>query len=117
MSCRECHLSCESQIRKIFSICIILTCNNMRVIDVVEEAARFESECESLYFADFRGEANIHWNHSEVCKAARISDRPDCRCSRAIFSTSQHLELYEQNLRQTEVEPDERAVTSTTLKP
>ena len=83
----------------------------MRAINVFEEAARFESESESLQTADSRGAANIYWNHSEECQVARISGRPDCSCSRGVF-TAQHLEHYEQNLRQTEVEPDERAVTT-----
>ena len=81
------------------------------VINVFEEAARFESESESLQTADSRGAANIHWNHSEECQVARISGRPDCSCSRGVF-TAQHLEHYEQNLRQTEVEPEERAVSA-----
>ena len=93
MSCRECHLSRESQLRNNVSIFIVLTCINMRVINVFDEAARFESESNLLQIADPRGAANIHWNHSEECEAARISGRLDCSCSRAIF-TSQHLEHY-----------------------
>ena len=104
MSCEKCHLSRESRVRNLVSICIILISINMRVLDVVEEAARFESESRSLQFADSRGSANIHWNHSEECQAARISGRPDCSCSQAIF-TSQHLEHFEQNLKLTEVGP------------
>ena len=111
MSCRECHLSRDSQLWNIFSIFIVLTCISMRAINVFKEAARFESESESLQTADSRGAANIHWNHSQECQVARISGRPDCSCSRGVF-TAQHLEHFEQNLRQTEVEPDERAVTT-----
>ena len=84
---------------------------NISVSDVIEEAKRFESESRSLLFADSRGVANIQWNHSELCKAECSPDTQECTWSRAIF-TAQHLEYYEANLTQTEVDPNERAVTS-----
>ena len=114
MSCRECQLSRESQILNIFSIFIVLICIDMRVINVFEEATRFESESRSIQFADSRGVEKIHWKHSEECQAARISGRPgteECNCSRGIF-TSQHLEHYEGNLRQAELDPNERTAKS-----
>ena len=82
---------------------------SIRVIDVIEEAKHFESESRSLHFADPRGVANIHWNHSEQCKAASSPDTERCTCSRGIF-TAEHLEHYERNLRLTEVDPNQRAV-------
>ena len=84
---------------------------SIRVTDVIEEAKHFESESRSLHFADPRGVASIHWNHSDQCNAARSPDNKRCTCSRGIF-TAQHLEHNEQNLKQTEVEPEERAVTA-----